>query len=188
MTANDVFEITIDLISERLDSGLKDATNTINFEKRTPRLLNMIQMELSRDLQYTKTVNISSTDTKEYIEVDLPDDYLSFYRLTDSNLVTQTNYRIIGNKLYVFDDTNYILFYKYIPTTITALTDSMTFNDYINTTVIPNGLASQLLLTENVALANYFNQRYDELKSKVILKEPNEITSIIDKYDSKLSY
>lgn len=37
MTINDIFSITVDLIDERLDSGIIDATNTANYSVRTPR-------------------------------------------------------------------------------------------------------------------------------------------------------
>lgn len=189
MTANDVFEITVDLISERLDSGLKDTTNTANYEKRTPGLLNIIQAELARDLYILESDSITSTNTDKYIEYTNPDDFMSFYKLTNTDLETKNDYRIIGNKLYLYDgNENYILFYKKMPTKITALTDTMLFDDYVCSVVIPNGLASLLLLTENVALSNFFNQRYEELKLKADQKEPREKIAIIDKYDSSLNY
>lgn len=50
-----------------------------------------------------------------------------------------------------------------IVTPIADFTTAIGLDDYICKTVMPYGLAAHLLLDENPASANYFQQRYEEL-------------------------
>jgi hypothetical protein len=53
------------------------------------------------------------------------------------------------------------------PTVITDLTQDLDVSDRIALLVMPYGLASHLLVQEDVNTASYFNARYDELKRKI---------------------
>lgn len=190
MTGNEIFEITVDLISERLDSGLKDTTNTANYEKRSVGLINVIQNELSHKeaLYKTSTIIASGTDSGTYVKLTLPADFLSLYQLLDSDLNPIENFKRVGNDIYVTEDFAGTLVYKYLMTPITSLTDTLDFDSQVCSTIIPNGLASMLLANENIALSNYFGQRYEELKSTLRQNQPAQAIAIKDMYDSKLSY
>jgi hypothetical protein len=64
------------------------------------------------------------------------------------------------------------------PSVITDNTSVFQVDDRTSLTVLPYGLAAQLLLNEDQNRAAYFNNRYDELKRK----RPALITKIKDVY------
>lgn len=55
-------------------------------------------------------------------------------------------------------------------------------DDYICQSVLPYGLAAQLLLDENANVANFFQQRYEELKMNLAKGLPQQSESISDVY------
>ena len=55
-------------------------------------------------------------------------------------------------------------------------------DDYAAGTVLPYGLAAHLLLDENPTSANFFQQRYDELKMLLMRGMPSESEDITDLY------
>lgn len=55
-------------------------------------------------------------------------------------------------------------------------------DDYICQSVMPYGLAAHLLLAEDPATANFFQQRYDELKLTLSRGLPAQSEDIIDVY------
>lgn len=55
-------------------------------------------------------------------------------------------------------------------------------DDYICQGVMPYGLAAHLLLAEDPATANFFQQRYDELKNRLSIGMPAASEDIIDVY------
>lgn len=65
------------------------------------------------------------------------------------------------------------------PVVITDLTQPLLLSDHVCLVVLPYGLAAHLMITEDLNLASFFNQRYEELKTKNFAT----ITPIIDNYD-----
>lgn len=59
-TAQQVFELAMDLIEERLDSGLVSASDTISYKVRTPGILTMLQSELIKQGDLFKSYEISN--------------------------------------------------------------------------------------------------------------------------------
>jgi hypothetical protein len=59
-TVQEVFEITMDLIDERLDSGVIDATDTASYKAKTPGILNVLQSELLKPGDLFSTHSISN--------------------------------------------------------------------------------------------------------------------------------
>lgn len=55
-------------------------------------------------------------------------------------------------------------------------------DDYICQSVLPYGLAAQLLLDENANVANFFQQRYEELRMNLANGFPKQSESISDVY------
>ena len=55
-------------------------------------------------------------------------------------------------------------------------------DDYICRSVLPYGLAAHLLMDENPSTANFFQQRYDELKMMLVSGMPAEIEDVEDVY------
>lgn len=58
-------------------------------------------------------------------------------------------------------------------------------DDYICQTVMPYGLAAHLLLQEDPAAANFCQQRYDELKSRLSIGMPSSSEDIEDVYGNR---
>lgn len=61
-------------------------------------------------------------------------------------------------------------------------------DDYICQTVMPYGLAAQLLLDENPSAASFFQQRYEELRNQLSKGLPKESESIVDVYGIVTEY
>lgn len=65
------------------------------------------------------------------------------------------------------------------PTIISDLGQPLNLPDKVCLSVLPNGLAAHLLLTEDANIASFFNGRYEELRRKA----PTTIQPIEDKLD-----
>lgn len=59
-TVQEIFEITMDLMDERLDSGVIDATDTALYRVKTPGILNVLQAELLKQGEIYSTFSISN--------------------------------------------------------------------------------------------------------------------------------
>lgn len=65
---------------------------------------------------------------------------------------------------------------------IQNFTDVIMMDDYICQTVMPYGLAAQLLLDENPTAASFFQQRYEELRNNLARGLPQGSEAITDLY------
>lgn len=65
---------------------------------------------------------------------------------------------------------------------LAKLENNIDLDDYICRTVMPYGLAAHLLLQEDPTAANFFQQRYDELKARLQIGMPAVSTNIVDVY------
>ena len=74
------------------------------------------------------------------------------------------------------------------PVPIRSLEQSVQIDDIKANTLLTNGLAANLMLHEDKALASYFEQRYEELKGLFLKPTPKSPEKREDKYDSSLSY
>lgn len=68
---------------------------------------------------------------------------------------------------------------------IESLYDNIDLDNYCAGTVLPYGLAAHLLMDENPTSANFFQQRYDELKSRLVVGKKARFEDIEDKYGPK---
>ena len=68
------------------------------------------------------------------------------------------------------------------------LFSAIDLDDYCAGTVLPYGLAAALLLDENPTTANFFQQRYDELKASLMRGMPAESEDITDIYGGLYPY
>lgn len=74
------------------------------------------------------------------------------------------------------------------PVVIESLDQTVQVDDVKAQTLLTNGLAAQLMLHEDKALANYFEQRYQEMKGMFIKPTPRKPETRTDVYDSTLNY
>jgi hypothetical protein len=199
MTVNDIFEHTMSLIDERLDSGLVDATSTAIFKKNTPYLLTILQNEVIQDSDYTKTETITVTSavptTDGWIAHTMPSDFKNEKQIVsieaDGTYRNESDFKWQGNNVLLIPDTfigTIRVIYTPIPDALTALTDNMVVDNLICTTILTYGLASRLLTNENKALASFFNQLYEEARNRPKKRKLAYAETIIDKHDSKMSY
>lgn len=56
------------------------------------------------------------------------------------------------------------------------------------TTLLANGLAANLMVVEDTALASFFEQRYEEMKGMFLKPKPRSPETRRDVYDSTLNY
>lgn len=194
-TVQNVFDYTMSLIDERLDSGLVDPNSTGIFEKNTPYILTTLQDELIQDTDYYKTYSITKLKTENeggYQEYDMPADFKTEQQIIEINgdYKNATDFRWENKTLMIPDDfvgTIKVVYYP-IPDPLTAMTDELVLDDITCRTLLVNGLASRLLTNENRVLANYFNDLFTEMKNKPRRKKIAPIVDIEDKIDSSLSY
>lgn len=299
-TGTQVFSICMDLIDERLDDGTISASDTLDYNVKSPGIINLLQAELLKQGDLFSTHQISNTpvsnllgdysgfDIEEYegdeityectgsaksyyFELDNDatvyiEDYTSAWNTLAtvsatptasgftaySGLVTPTSgatksrirlggsyyYRIVNRALfkqpfaavgdiptyrpfvlkqmpsdfksvneivneegtsynqsagykwegkrdlymdYYFNGNIRITYYP-VPTLITALSETLQLDDITARRVLPYGLAAQLMLTENPAIASYFNERFIEMKADASKKPPAQIEQITDVY------
>lgn len=197
VTAQNVYDITMSLIDERLESGSIDPTSTVVFSKNAPFILTSLQDELIRTSDYVKEKTITkalTTNDSGYQKYTMDADFQDLYQIVEESNDTQRNasdFRWEGkNELYLPDDFvgTYRIKYYPIPTALTALSDTLVLDDITCRTTLAYGLASRLLTNENKVLANYFNDLYNELKSVPKKRKIATSQPIQDKYDSTLTH
>lgn len=71
---------------------------------------------------------------------------------------------------------------------ITDFTSAIGLDDYICESVMPYGLAATLMMQENPVSANFFQQRYDELKNLLARGLPAVSEDIEDVYGSSFDH
>ena len=94
---------------------------------------------------------------------------------------------VLRGELYVYSDTfkknqDWEQGRRPIVQTLSSFTDIIDLDDYICQTVMPYGLAAHLLMDENPSAASYFQQRYDELKSMLMMGRPTVSEDVEDVY------
>ena len=95
--------------------------------------------------------------------------------------------QILQNELYPYSDTykknqDWQTGRRPIATTLDSMSDTIDLDDYCAGTVMPYGLASHLLMAEDPSSANFFQQRYDELKMSLMRGMPAVSEDIVDVY------
>jgi hypothetical protein len=74
------------------------------------------------------------------------------------------------------------------PVAIETLDQTFQIDDIKASTLLTNGLAAHLMLHEDKTLANYFNQRYEEMKGMFLKPTPRAPETREDVYDATLNY
>ena len=74
------------------------------------------------------------------------------------------------------------------PVAIESLEQTVQVDTIKACTLLTNGLAAHLMLHEDKTLANFFQQRYEEMKGMFLKPIPRTPETREDKYDAKLSY
>ncbi len=71
---------------------------------------------------------------------------------------------------------------------IESLNQTFQVDDIKASTLLTNGLAAHLMIHEDKTLANFFQQRYEEMKGMFLKPTPRAPETREDIYDAKLNY
>lgn len=120
--------------------------------------------------EMTDTGELDTTTTNEY-------------RAKTPSILTMLQNEIIGieNRYRAVNEMVY-------PVPIKSLEQSVQIDDIKANTLLTNGLAANLMLHEDKALASFFEQRYEELKGQFLKPTPKSPITKEDKYDASLGY
>lgn len=105
------------------------------------------------------------------------------YRAKAPSILTMLQNELIGIENRYRKKTDYIF-----PVPIETLDQTFQIDDIKASSLLTNGLAAQLMLHEDKTLANYFEQRYQEMKAIFLKSTPREPEKREDVYDSLLNY
>ena len=75
-----------------------------------------------------------------------------------------------------------------MPVQIESLDQPLQIDTIKAATLLSNGLAANLMVVEDKALANFFEQRYEEMKGMFLKPTPKSPETRRDVYDSTLHY
>lgn len=148
---------------------------------------------------YFKTVNralfdvpfASASDVPDYrpwVKKQMPTDFNSVDEIIkeeERSYSQDASYKWEGKRdLYMdyYYDGNIRIVYRPVPSVVTALTDTLQVDDVTARTILPYGLAAHLLIEENPTSAGFFQQRYEELRSKAMMKHPASDEGITNVY------
>lgn len=191
MIAQDTYNIAMSLIDERLENGVIDPTSTATYEKNAPFIINLLQADLV-DKLINKTHSITKAITETYESYTMPTDFYSASQVIE---IEAGNYNWADN--FKWENDNILIvpsdfvgtikvIYRPIPTLVNALADTLTVDPITARTTLAYGLASRLLTNENRAMANYFNDLYEE--SKLKFRKSVAFSSKIKDYYDGLNY
>lgn len=105
------------------------------------------------------------------------------YRAKTPSILTMLQAELVGIENRYRKKEDYIY-----PVVIENLEQTFQVDDIKAQTLLTNGLAAQLMLHEDKALANYFEQRYQEMKGMFLKPTPRTPEKREDVYDATLSY
>ena len=114
---------------------------------------------------------------------DLDAEATAEYRAKAPSILTMLQNELIGIENRYREKENYIY-----PVPIESLEQTVQVDAIKASTLLTNGLAAHLMLHEDKNLANFFEQRYEEMKAYFLKPNPRKPETREDKYDAKLSY
>jgi hypothetical protein len=105
------------------------------------------------------------------------------YRVKAPGILTVLQAEIVGieNRYRKATDNIY-------PVAIESLEQTFQIDDIKASTLLTNGLAAQLMIHEDKAVANYFEQKYEEMKGMFLKPIPRTPEKREDVYDATLRY
>lgn len=114
---------------------------------------------------------------------DLDAEATAEYRAKAPGILTMLQNELVGIENRYRKKEEYVY-----PVPIESLDQTFQIDDIKASTLFTNGLAAQLMLHEDKTLANYFNQRYEEMKAMFLKSAPRTPETREDKYDALLNY
>lgn len=113
----------------------------------------------------------------------LDENSVAEYRAKTPSILTMLQSELVAIENRYRTRENYIY-----PVPIDSLDQTFQVDDNKAIDLLTNGLAAHLMLHEDKTLANFFQQRYEELRTVLLKPTPRSPETREDKYDAKLSY
>lgn len=114
---------------------------------------------------------------------ELDEESVAEYRAKTPSILTILQSELVGIENRFRKSEDYIY-----PVPIETLSQTFQIDDIKAGTLLPYGLAAHLMLHEDKNLANYFEQRYEEMKGMFLKPIPRQPETREDKYDATLRY
>lgn len=114
---------------------------------------------------------------------DLDAEATSEYRAKAPSILTMLQNELIG-----IDNRFREISERIEPVAIEELSQTVQLDAVKASTLLTNGLAAHLMLHEDKDLANFFEQRYEEMKAYFLKPTPRKPITREDKYDATLNY
>jgi len=193
-TVTEVYERALALYDEISKTGTIDAGKTADYRARAPRIVDLLQKELIAKDSIQKIYEYAyvADSTLPWVVQTLPSDFDSLVEVILS--ITGNNYYVYTDYLLERDGNTYSLYlmypndctvrvkYKFIPTTITAITDALQV-DEITAQAISYGLCKWFAVSEqNEFVASYCENKFNELKVDNRSRRVARTEDIIDVY------
>jgi hypothetical protein len=105
------------------------------------------------------------------------------YRAKAPHILTMLQNEIVGIENRYKRDDEWIY-----PIPIESLDQTFQVDDIKASNLLTNGLAANLMLHEDKTLANFFEQRYEEMKGMFLKPTPRKPEKREDVYDATLNY
>ena len=105
------------------------------------------------------------------------------YRAKAPSILTTLQAEIVGIENRYRKKEDYVY-----PVIIDSLDQTFQIDDVKAQTLLTNGLAAELMLHEDTSLANFFQQRYEEMKGMFLKPTPRSPEKREDVYDATLNY
>ena len=114
---------------------------------------------------------------------ELDEESVAEYRAKAPSILTILQSELVGIENRFRKSEDYIY-----PVPIETLSQTFQIDDIKAATLLTYGLAAHLMLHEDKNLANYFEQRYEEMKGMFLKPIPRQPETREDKYDATLRY
>lgn len=185
-TVRQVFEMAMSIADSLNNSGQAITGDNLEYQNRTPAIINLLQGELARKGKLFNIIEIEYKDGYNWKEVALPKDFniasniiiddngtqyksVEFY--FEDKMVEyedeQGNIELLKEKhIFLQSPRQGIIKIEYIPNPVyvTSIDDELEVSDEVCTSVLPYGLTAMLFLDENSALASFCQQKFEENK------------------------
>lgn len=205
-TVRQIFEIAMSLADSLNSSGLAVTGDNLEYQNRTPAIINILQGELARKGKLFNIISIPYLQAGEWQMSDLPADFNEASKIVifeDGDAYKSVKYYIEDVEENFIDEETLEatitkkkkIFFKsprtgtvkmeYIPNPpyVTSLDDELSLSDAICTSVLPYGLTAMLFIGEDTTLASYCQQKYEENKDDSASRlAPNVLEDVEDSY------
>lgn len=202
-----IFEIAMSIADSLNNSGQAVTGDNIEYQNRTPGIINTLQGELAMKGKLFNIVSYDYNEAYTWLECPIPDDFNEAskivifndgsayksvkYYVEEKEEIDEVSGETVKNKyIYFKSPRTGVIKMEYVPNPpyVNNIDDELSLSDAICTSVLPYGLCAMLFLDENSALASYCQQKYEENKNESSSRlAPNVLEDVEDIYQDTYS-